>query len=196
MESWGQELYFNERGQRAPFTAERKSGREGAHRSAGRAADGGRPERAGKGRRYCSSSRSRCDRRRRVAPLPEHGFGQWRGGGNGRKRTCCGTASRESGSPAQRRRAGGARARPASKANSRKAEGSGSSGTIAFRCASPSSSTRRPPTAWSTLPTWMPSPPASATSTNTRTTSDPLVIPEGDPHRPTDWHDAGRLFPY
>ena len=23
-----------------------------------------------------------------------------------------------------------------------------------------------------------------------------LVIPEGDPRRPTDWHDAGRLFPY
>ena len=23
-----------------------------------------------------------------------------------------------------------------------------------------------------------------------------LVIPEGDAHRPTDWHDAGRLFPY
>jgi hypothetical protein len=23
-----------------------------------------------------------------------------------------------------------------------------------------------------------------------------LVIPDGDPRRPTDWHDAGRLFPY
>jgi hypothetical protein len=23
-----------------------------------------------------------------------------------------------------------------------------------------------------------------------------LVIPEGDARRPTDWHDAGRLFPY
>ena len=52
----GQELYFNNQGQRAAFTAERKSDVEAAHRGAGRAQERGRQQRARRRARTCSSS--------------------------------------------------------------------------------------------------------------------------------------------
>ena len=198
---WGQELYFNNKGQRAAFTAERKSDVEAAHRGAGRAR---RPRttraRSQKGAdvlflvQVPLEARATRAARRRAARRPR----RWRRGARGGRADAAPRPKPAAVDGRRQRRATSSRrcsVTGRTSARSTRAMGSASSAIRSSRSASPCSSTRRRATA-SSSDIDLDSIARSIGSVYEHADFvGSLVMPDGDPRRPTAWQKVPHEWP-